>query len=78
MVAFFMKWVGGKAVFLAAIVTEILILTLHYYNGKTIGDFSIDIGFLWYNAIGCLLVMAIAALLSLFIPKPKKPIVSKG
>lgn len=78
MVAFFMKWVGGKAVFLAAIVTEILILTLHYYNGKTIGDLSIDIGFLWYNAIGCLLVMAIAALLSLFIPKPKKPIVSKG
>lgn len=78
MVAFFMKWVGGKAVFLAAIVTEILILTLHYYNGKTIGDFSIDIGFLWYNAIGCLLVMAIAALLSLLIPKPKKPIVSKG
>ena len=78
MVAFFMKWVGGKAVFLAAIVTEILILTLHYFNGKTIGDFSIDIGFLWYNAIGCLLVMAIAALLSLLIPKPKKPIVSKG
>ena len=78
MVAFFMKWVGGKAVFLAAIVTEILILTLHYYNGKTIGDLSIDIGFLWYNAIGCLLVMAISALLSLFIPKPKKPTVSKG
>jgi Na+/proline symporter len=71
MVGFFMKWVGGKAVFIAAIITEILILTLHYFNGKTVGDISIDIGFLWYNAIGCLLVMAISAILNLMIPKNK-------
>lgn len=77
MVAFFMKWVGGRAVFTAAIISEILILTLHYYNGKTVGDFSIDIGFLWYNAIGCLLVMFIAAILNLFISKPKDPILKK-
>lgn len=66
-----MKWVGGRAVFMAAIISEILILTLHYFNGQTIGDLSIDIGFLWYNAIGCLLVMLIAAILNLFISKPK-------
>lgn len=77
MVGFFMKWVGGRAVFMAAIITEILILTLHYYNGTTIGGISIDIGFLWYNAIGCLLVMVIAAMLNLFISKPKDPILKK-
>jgi len=77
MVAFFMKWVGGRAVFIAAIITEILILTLHYFNGKTVGDTSIDIGFLWYNAIGCLLVMAIAAILNLFFPKREKLIENK-
>ena len=71
MVAFFMKWVGGRAVFMAAIIAEILILTLHYFNGQTLGNLSIDIGFLWYNAIGCLLVMFISTILNLFIPKPK-------
>jgi Na+/proline symporter len=71
MVGFFMKSVGGRAVFTAAIITEILILTLHYFNGKTLGNISIDIGFLWYNAIGCLLVMAIAAILNLMMPKNK-------
>lgn len=71
MVAFFMKWVGGRAVFMAAIISEILILTLHYFNGQTIGDLSIDIGFLWYNAIGCLLVMLIATILNLLLSKPK-------
>lgn len=72
LVGFFMKWVGGRAVFVASIITEILILTLHFYNGKTVAGMAIDVGYLWYNAIGCILVMLIAAFLQLFIPKKVK------
>ncbi|MBD3628253.1 sodium:solute symporter [Cyclobacterium sp.] len=72
LVGFFLKWVGGRAVFMAAIVTEILILTLHYFNGKTVGGVAVDVGYLWYNAIGCILVMVIAAFLQLFMSQAKK------
>jgi Na+/proline symporter len=65
LVGFFLKWVGGRAVFSAAILTEVLILVLHYFNGKTVYGWSIDVGYLWYNAIGCLLVMLIAMLVQL-------------
>lgn len=60
LVGFFLKWVGGKAVFIAAIIAELMILTLHYLNGTTVYGFAVDVGYLWYNAIGCLLVMLMA------------------
>ncbi len=72
LVGFFMKWVGGRAVFIAAIVTEILILLLHYFNGGEFMGIPIAIGYLWYNAIGCLLVMLLAAIFQLFVPRPGK------
>ncbi len=62
-VGFYMKWVKGHAVFIAALVTEALILLLHFYNGETLFGVHINIGFLWYNLIGCLLVMLFAAIL---------------
>jgi Na+/proline symporter len=51
-VAFYMKKIGGTAVFIAALATEGIIFIL--YN-------TTSIGFLWYNLIGCVLVMVIAA-----------------
>lgn len=51
-VAFFLKHVGGNAVFAAAIVAEAVVLGLWATS---------DIGFLWFNAIGCALVVALAA-----------------
>lgn len=65
LVGFFLKWVGGRAVFSAAILTEVLILLLHYFNGTTVYGWDIDVGYLWYNAIGCLLVMLISMLIQL-------------
>ena len=44
LVAFFLKRVGGSAVFWGAIVAEALVLVLHF-NSK--------ISYLWYNPIGC-------------------------
>lgn len=44
LVAFFLKRVGGTAVFYAALAAETLVLT---------GYFTLNIGYLWYNLIGC-------------------------
>lgn len=69
MVGFFMKWIGGRAVFIAALFSQALILLVHFRNGIGLIGFHWDIGFLWYNAIGCLSVMFFAAILQLGIKK---------
>lgn len=58
LVAFFVKFVKGNAVFIAAIITEIAVIaifTLDYYE-------YIQIAYLWLNLIGCVLVLALSAL----------------
>ncbi len=57
MVGFFMKFVKGRAVFIGALLSEALILLIHFRNGEGLFGFVWDIGFLWFNAIGCLSVM---------------------
>lgn len=69
LVGFYMKWVRGNAVFIAAIITEVIILLIHWKNGSEFLGMSIDIGYLWYNAIGCLLVMGLSAVIQLFNSK---------
>lgn len=59
-VAFYMNRIGGKAVFYAAILTEVIIFTI----------WKMDvIAFLWLNVIGCISVMIIAYLLENLIRK---------
>lgn len=53
-VAFYVKSVGGKATFWAAIISEVLVVISWYLNLTA---------FLWLNVIGCLLVVMIAWLL---------------
>jgi solute:Na+ symporter, SSS family len=60
MVAFYMKWVGGKAVFIAALIAEIFVVMAWIFDLTA---------FLWLNLIGCLLVMLIAAILQKSIKK---------
>jgi solute:Na+ symporter, SSS family len=52
-VAFFFKSIKGKAVFLAAILTELIIITIHILNILGI----ISISYLWYNLIGAAFVI---------------------
>ena len=59
LVAFYLKKVGGRAVFISAIVSEILIITLFILNSY--GMFQLS--FLWLNAVGALLVVGIALVL---------------
>jgi SSS family solute:Na+ symporter len=54
--AFFLRRVGGTAVFVAALISQALVLILFFSTG---------IGYLWYNLIGCLLVLALVTILQL-------------
>jgi Na+/proline symporter len=54
MVAFFMKEIGGTAVFIAAIITEVFVVIVWL---------SDTIAFLWLNVIGCLVLMGLALLI---------------
>ncbi len=64
LVGFYMKKIKGNAVFIAAIISEISIITLFILDKNG----TIGLGFLWLNAIGALLVM----LLSLIIENMHK------
>jgi Na+/proline symporter len=66
-VGFFIKWIKGKAVFVAAILSQALILVVHFFNGKGLLGMEWNIGFLWYNAIGCLAVVFFGLVLQLFV-----------
>jgi len=56
-VAFFLKRVGGTAVFWSAVVSQIVILLLFWRS---------DIAYLWFNIIGSALVVGMSLVLTLF------------
>ncbi len=68
LVAFYLKKIGGKAVFYAAIITEGLVIAIY------IADI---ISFLWLNVIGCLLVLIIAKIIQLFVRNKKNDVDNK-
>jgi Na+/proline symporter len=51
LVAFFLRRIGGTAVFWAAIAAQLLVFALY---------FSLNISYLWYNLIGCVACVAIS------------------
>jgi uncharacterized membrane protein len=57
--AFFIQRAGGTAVFVAALVAETAVLACFRLTG---------ISFLWYNLIGCALVMGLSLALSVVWP----------
>ncbi len=63
MVAFFLKKVGAKSIFISAILSEIIVISIYVFFGDIIA-------YLWLNIIGCFLVMALASALALFGNKP--------
>ena len=64
-VAFFLKQVGGRAVLLAAIVSEAFIIATFVANAYG----YIDLAYLWLNLIGCVLTMLLALVLQPIIGK---------
>jgi len=65
MTAFFLKQVKGHAVFLAALLAEIIVVAIFILDKKEI----LNIEYLWLNLIGCLLVMSFGVLFSLASPR---------
>jgi len=61
LIAFFFKFVKGRAVFIAAIITQILVISLFFLNEYEI----INLPFLWLNFVGCIIVITIACMLQL-------------
>ena len=64
LVAFFVRFVQGTAVFVAALIAQAAILALHF--GK------IEIAFLWYNLIAPAIVVVLAIALQTLLPKAPK------
>jgi solute:Na+ symporter, SSS family len=59
LVAFFLRRVGGSAVFFAAVTAQALVIVMY---------FSLNIGYLWYNLIGCAACLAFSLLLQVVLP----------
>lgn len=62
LLAFFIKYVKGKAVFIAAIITQIIIIYFWYIDLMP---------YLWLNLAGCAIVMGIAIVLQTMLPDKK-------
>jgi solute:Na+ symporter, SSS family len=59
LVAFFLRRVGGHAVFFAAVAAQTLVIVMY---------FSLNIGYLWYNLIGCAACIAFSVALQAILP----------
>lgn len=64
LLAFFIKHINSNAVFIAALITQALIILI----------FHLDVlPYLWLNLVGCALVMVLALILQSLIHSPDKP-----
>ena len=62
LVAFFARHVGGTAVFWSAVVAQAAVIGMY---------FTLDVGYLWYNVIGCGLCVALSLAVQPFVtPRP--------
>jgi solute:Na+ symporter, SSS family len=64
LVAFYMKSIGGTAVFWAAILSECIVVYCYRYTG---------IAFLLYTVIGCVAVISVSYLLQQILPAKQSP-----
>lgn len=62
LVAFYLKAVKGTAVFYAAIITELIIIAIWMKDWMA---------YLWLNAVGCVLLIGIAWIMQVILPKKK-------
>lgn len=63
--AFYVKFVRGTAVFIAAIIAEFVVLYCYFFTG---------ISFLWYNVIGCVIVMGVGMGIQAITQSKKKEV----
>lgn len=69
LVAFYFKSIKGNAVFIAALLAEACVILIHYLNANELAEGVLKMGYLWYNVVGCLLVILFGFLLQVVMPK---------
>ena len=73
LLAFFFKFVKGNAVFIGAIITQLLVFATYYLFIYSLPDGEEKISYLLLNLIGCVLVITITMLLQAFDNMLKSP-----
>ena len=66
LLAFFIKFVKGNAVFIGAIITQVLVIAIYYFFIYSMPEGEEKVSYLLLNLIGCGLVMGISIFLQLF------------
>jgi len=61
-VAFYFKNVKSNAVFYCSIAAEIIVISIHFLNHYQLAPYWLQMGYLWYNVVGCLLVILFSTL----------------
>jgi SSS family transporter len=62
LLAFFFIFIKGNAVFIAALLTQVIVIGLFFLNEYE----YINLPFLWLNFVGCIIVITIACILQIF------------
>jgi Na+/phosphate symporter len=62
LIAFYFKSINGHATFIAAILAELAVLACYFFT---------KIPYLWFNAIGCLVLLFFAHVLNPFLSREK-------
>ncbi len=75
LLAFFIRFVKGNAVFVAAILTQIIVFALYYYLIHIYPSGEEKLGYLWLNVIGSALVIIIAIAFEVFDRFLKNPLI---
>ena len=70
-VAFYFKKIQANAVFYAAIFAEMIVVLIHYFNTLEDPPIWLKMGYLWYNLVGCSLVVIFGYLLQSLIRQKK-------
>jgi len=73
LVAFYFKRIQGHAVFIGALMAEVCVLYIHYLNSSETAPEWLEMGFLWYNVVGCVLVIVFGYMLQPFFRKQQTP-----
>jgi SSS family transporter len=66
LIAFYFKKIRGNATFVAAIIAELTVLACYFFT---------EIPYLWFNVIGCLIVVALAHFMNPFLPEKKRALI---
>lgn len=66
-VAFYFKNIESNAVFYCSIAAEIIVVYIHFLNHYQLAPSWLQMGYLWYNVVGCLLLILFATLVQKII-----------